>query len=89
MAVRICPVTRGETVFHSGVWFTLASQLNCVDVMDVYGIRASIGMEPDPWCDNVAAESFNTLLQERECGEPENSIPARKHAAGDVAAWIE
>ena len=43
MAVRNCPVTRGETIFPSGAWFTLASQLNCAEVMNTYGIRASIG----------------------------------------------
>ena len=37
MAVRNFPVTRGETVFHSGAWFAVASQLNCVEGMDVYG----------------------------------------------------
>ena len=64
MAVRNCPVTRGETVFHSGAWFTLASQLNCAEVMDAYGIRASVGRTGSCY-DNAAAESFNTLLQER------------------------
>ena len=43
MAVRNCPVTWGETVFHSGAWFTLASHLNCAEIMNTYGIRASIG----------------------------------------------
>ena len=43
MAVRNQPPIVGETVFHSGAWFTLASQLNCAEVMNTYGIRASIG----------------------------------------------
>ena len=43
MAVRNQPPIVGETVFHSGAWFTLASRLNCADVMNTYGIRASIG----------------------------------------------
>ena len=70
MAVRNCPVTRGETIFPSGAWFTLASQLNCAEVMDAYGIRASVGRTGSCY-DNAAAESFNTLLQERG-SEPEN-----------------
>ena len=47
MAVRNQPPIVGETVFHSGAWFTLASRLNCADVMNTYGIRASIGWN---WC---------------------------------------
>ena len=43
MAVRNQPPIVGETIFHSGAWFTLASQLNCAEVMNTYGIRASIG----------------------------------------------
>ncbi|MDO4646792.1 MAG: hypothetical protein Q4B02_13585, partial [Propionibacteriaceae bacterium] len=37
MAVRNQPPIVGETVFHSGAWFTLASRLNCADVMNTYG----------------------------------------------------
>ena len=37
MAVRNCPVTRGETVFRFDAWFTLTSQLNCAEVMSTYG----------------------------------------------------
>ena len=65
MAVRNFPVTRGETVFHSGAWFAVASQLNCVEGMGVYGIRVSIGWKSGPWCDNAAADSLSTPLQEK------------------------
>ena len=69
MAVRNCPVTRGETVFHSdrGSQYTSADY---AEIMNTYGIRASVGRTGSCY-DNAAAESFNTLLQEGG-SEPED-----------------
>ena len=70
MTVRDQPPIVGEAVFDSGAWFTLTSRLNCADVMDAYGIRASIGWNRIV-LRHAAAESFNTLLQEGG-SEPED-----------------
>ena len=86
MAVRNCPVTRGETIFPSGAWFTLASQLNCAEVMDAYGIRASVGRTGSCY-DNAAAESFNATCKKEVVNR--KIYPTRKHAIKDVTAWIE
>ena len=86
MAVRNCPVTRGETVFHSGAWFTLTSHLNCAEIMNTYGIRASVGRTGSCY-DNAAAESFNATCKKEVVNR--KIYPTRKHAIKDVTAWIE
>ena len=86
MAVRNQPPIVGETVFHSGAWFTLTSQLNCADVMNTYGIRASVGRIGSCY-DNAAAESFNATCKKEVVNR--KIYPTRKHAIKDVTAWIE
>ena len=68
MAVRNCPVTRGETVFHSdrGSQYTSADY---AEIMNTYGIRASVGRIGSCY-DNAAAESFNTLKFIHSYGQP-------------------
>ena len=87
MTVRNQPPIVGEAVFDSGAWFTLTSRLNCADVMDAYGIRASIG-----WNRIVLRQCRSRIIQcylQEGGSEPENSTPTRKHAIKDVTAWIE
>ena len=86
MEVRNQPPIVGETVFHSGAWFTLTSQLNCADVMNTYGIRASVGRIGSCY-DNAAAESFNATCKKEVVNR--KIYPTRKHAIKDVTAWIE
>ena len=85
MAVRNCPVTRGETIFHSdrGSQYTSADY---AEVMNTYGIRASVGRTGSCY-DNAAAESFNATCKKEVVNR--KIYPTRKHAIKDVTAWIE
>ena len=85
MAVRNCPVTRGETVFHSdrGSQYTSADY---AEIMNTYGIRASVGRIGSCY-DNAAAESFNATCKKEVVNR--KIYPTRKHAIKDVTAWIE
>ena len=85
MAVRNCPVTRGETVFHSdrGSQYTSADY---AEIMNTYGIRASVGRTGSCY-DNAAAESFNATCKKEVVNR--KIYPTRKHAIKDVTAWIE
>ena len=85
MAVRNCSITRGETVFHSdrGSQYTSADY---AEVMNTYGIRASVGRTGSCY-DNAAAESFNATCKKEVVNR--KIYPTRKHAIKDVTAWIE
>ena len=85
MAVRNCPVTRGETIFHSdrGSQYTSADY---AEIMNTYGIRASVGRIGSCY-DNAAAESFNATCKKEVVNR--KIYPTRKHAIKDVTAWIE
>ena len=75
MAVRNCPVTRGETVFHSdrGSQYTSADY---AEIMNTYGIRASVGRTGSCY-DNAAAESFNATCKKEVVNR--KIYPTRKH----------
>ena len=61
-------------------------QLNCAEVMNTYGIRASVGRIGSCY-DNAAAESFNATCKKEVVNR--KIYPTRKHAIKDVTAWIE
>ena len=85
MAVRNQPPIVGETVFHSdrGSQYTSADY---AEVMNTYGIRASVGRIGSCY-DNAAAESFNATCKKEVVNR--KIYPTRKHAIKDVTAWIE
>lgn len=85
MAVRNQPPIVGETVFHSdrGSQYTSADY---AEVMNTYGIRASVGRTGSCY-DNAAAESFNATCKKEVVNR--KIYPTRKHAIKDMTAWIE
>ena len=85
MAVRNQPPIVGETVFHSdrGSQYTSADY---AEVMNTYGIRASVGRTGSCY-DNAAAESFNATCKKEVVNR--KIYPTRQHALKAVTAWIE
>lgn len=85
MAVRNCPPARGETIFHSDHGSQYMSR-EYADLLDSYGIRASVGKTGVCW-DNAWAESFNaTLKNERVHRMVYRTVD---EAVRDVVSWIE
>ena len=85
MAVRRCPYTRGETIFHSdrGCQYT-SEQFS--QHLGRYAIIASTGRTGVCW-DNAWAESFNATLKNERVYQM--VYPTRSKAIRDIASWIE
>ena len=85
MAVRRCPYTRGETIFHSdrGCQYT-SEQFS--QHLGRYEIIASTGRTGVCW-DNAWAESFNATLKNERVYQM--VYPTRSKAIRDIASWIE
>ena len=85
MAVRRCPYTRGETVFHSdrGCQYT-SEQFS--QHLGRYEIIASTGRTGVCW-DSAWAESFNATLKNERVYQM--VYPTRSKAIRDIASWIE
>ena len=86
MAVRRCPYTRGETVFHSGRGCQYTSE-QLGDHLESYGTRPSVGRTgvcwAGAWAEVGGCDSQGTR------GSIRWSTTARRKAIRDTASWIE
>lgn len=85
MAVRRCSPARGVTIFHSDRGSQYMSK-QFSDLLQCYGIRASVGRTGACW-DNAWAESFNATLKNERVHRM--VYRTRSEAIRDVVSWIE
>lgn len=84
MAVRNCPIVKGETIFHSDRGSQYTSEQFSAH-LGKYGIRASVGRTGVCW-DNAWAESFNATLKNERAHRM--VYPTHKKAMNNIASQI-
>ncbi|BDA63556.1 hypothetical protein MANAM107_03900 [Actinomyces capricornis] len=85
MAVRNCPIVKGETIFHSDRGSQYTSEQFSAHLVK-HGIRASVERTGVCW-DNAWAGSFNATLKNERAHRM--VYPTKTKAMNDVASWIE